>query len=290
MASHYYSWHHGDVHYAKRGMGDPLLLVHNVYSGASREEFWHNVDELARHFTVYAIDLLGFGGSDAPRMKYVANTYVELIFDFLREEVGEPAHCVSSGLSCAYVTEVAAWRSNLFNKLVFLCPRSEPTGLDIPRWVAPIRHFMLSNPAVASGHYEAMTGRHELSVFLNNCFHNPKHVTEELIDRLHDNARKPGSTYPYASLLTGYLDCHLLSALPKVENPLLLVWGRHARPTPVEHSVRLVAVARNSHLEVVEHAGAWVHAEQSAAVNKLIVDYLNREEQVGPRGDQAKPA
>ena len=67
MASHYYPWHHGSVHYQKRGMGDPLLLVHNIYPGASREEYWRNFDELARHFTVYAIDLLGFGDSDAPK-------------------------------------------------------------------------------------------------------------------------------------------------------------------------------------------------------------------------------
>jgi pimeloyl-ACP methyl ester carboxylesterase len=277
MASRYYTWHHGEVHFTKRGLGDPLVLVHNVYPGASREEYAHNVNELARHFTVYGLDLLGFGESDAPRIKYTANTYTELVFDFLREVVTAPAHVVSSGLSCAYVSEVAAWRSNLFDKLVFLCPRSEPTGLDIPRWVAPIRHFMLSTPAVATGYYDAVTGRHELTQYLRNSFHNPKHVTAELVEGLYENARRKGAMHPYASLLTGYLDCHLLSSLPKVRNPILLIWGRHARPTPVEHSVRLIAVARNSHLEVVENAGAWVHDEQSAIVNRLIVQYLNNE-------------
>ena len=277
MASHYYAWHHGEVHYQRRGMGDPLVLVHNVYPGASREEYEHNFGELARHFTVYAIDLLGFGDSAAPRLKYTANTYVELIFDFLREEVKQPAHVVASGLSCAYVTEVAAWRSNLFRKLVFLCPRSEPTGLDIPRWLAPVQHLMLNTPAVASGYYETMTGRYEVSTYLKNSFHNPKHVTDDLVDRLYTRAQQRGAIHPYASLLTGYLDCHLLSNLPKVPNPILLVWGRQARPTPVEHSVRLLALARNSHLEVVENAGAWVHAEQSAAVNRLIVKYLEEQ-------------
>jgi pimeloyl-ACP methyl ester carboxylesterase len=277
MASHYYAWHHGAVHYRKKGMGDPLLLVHNVYPGASCEEYERNIDELARRFTVYAIDLLGFGDSDAPRLKYTANTYVELIFDFCREEVAAPAHVMASGLSCAYVTEVAAWRSNLFGKLVFLCPRSEPTGLDIPRWLAPVQHLMLSTPAVASSYYETMTGRHETSTFLKNGFHNPKHVTGDLVERLYARARQRGAIHPYASLLTGYLDCHLLSNLPKVSNPILLVWGRHARPTPVEHSVRLLALARDSHLEVIEDAGAWVHAEQSAAVNRLVVEYLEKE-------------
>lgn len=278
MASHYYAWHHGEIHYQRRGLGDPLVLVHNVYPGASYAEYERNIDALSRRFTVYAIDLLGFGDSDAPRIKYTAEMYVELIFDFLREEVGEPAHVMASGLSCAYVTEVAAWRANLFKKLVFLCPRSEPTGLDVPRWVAPLQHLMLSTPTVASGYYETMTGRHEMTEFLKNSFHNPKNVTADLVDRLYDNARRKGAIHPFASLITGYLDSHLLAKLPQVTTPILLVWGRQARPTPVEHSVRLVAVAQNSRLEVVENAGAWVHAEQSAAVNRLVVEYLERED------------
>ena len=105
---------------------------------------------------------------------------------------------------------------------------------------------MLSTPAVANGYYETMTGRHELTTFLRNNFHNPKRVTPELVNRLYENAKKKGAIHPYASLITGYLDSHLLSSLPKVQNPILLVWGRHARPTPVEHSVRLTAVARDS--------------------------------------------
>jgi pimeloyl-ACP methyl ester carboxylesterase len=278
MASHYYSWHHGEVHYQRRGLGDPLLLVHNIYPGASWEEYERNVDELARHFTVYAIDLLGFGESDSPRMKFTAQTYTELIFDFLREEVEEPAHVMAAGLSCAYVTEVAARRANLFRKLVFLCPRSEPTGLDVPRWVAPLQHLMLSTPAVSSGYYETMTGRHELTTYLTNSFTHVKAVTPALVDRLYENSRRKGAIHPFASLITGYLDSSLLANLPKVEHPLLLLWGRQARPTPVEHSVRVLSVARNSHLEVVENAGAWVHAEQSAAVNRLVVEFLDREE------------
>src|SRR5258705_6174479 len=158
-------------------------------------------------------------------MKYTGTTYTAPVFDFLREEVKGPAHVMSSGLSCAYVTEVAAWRSNLFDKLIFVCPRSEPTGLDLPRWVAPVRHFMLSTPAVANGYYETMTGRIELTLFLRNCFYNPKCVTPQLVNRLHDNAQRKGAIHPYASLITGYLDSHLLSSLPKVDLPILLVWG-----------------------------------------------------------------
>src|SRR4051812_22784896 len=107
MAHRDFSWRHGNVHYVKKGLGDPIVLIHNIYPGADHREFEHNLDQLARHFTVYGVDLLGFGQSAAPWLKYTSDTYVELIGDFLREVAGEPAAVISSGLSCAYVTEVA---------------------------------------------------------------------------------------------------------------------------------------------------------------------------------------
>ncbi|MGE5607965.1 MAG: alpha/beta fold hydrolase, partial [Bacillota bacterium] len=177
MASHFYKWHHGQIHYQKRGLGPAMVLIHNIYPGANYEEWDRNIAELSRHYTVYAVDLLGFGESAAPRMRYTAQTYIELIFDFLREAVNEPAYVISSGLSCAYVTEVAAWRANLFRKLVYICPRSEPVGLDSPRWFAPIRHLFLSTPALGSGFYDTMASEPELRRYLLQCFHNGRAVT-----------------------------------------------------------------------------------------------------------------
>jgi pimeloyl-ACP methyl ester carboxylesterase len=274
MAAHFYTWHHGNVHYLKKGLGDPLVLIHNIYPGADHQEFEHNINELARHFTVYAIDLLGFGQSDAPRLKYTADLYVQLISDFLREIVSEPAAVISAGLSCSYVTDIAARQPDLFTRLVFICPRSEPTGLDSPRWFAPLRRLFLTTPPLGSGFYETMAGDAELGIFLRGCFYRSRHVTPELIARLRENSRRPGTIHSYAALVTGYLDKNLLELLPRVQTPILLVWGRHAYPTPVEHSVRLLAVTQRSRLEVIEEAGAWPHYEQSAIVNKLIEEYL----------------
>jgi pimeloyl-ACP methyl ester carboxylesterase len=274
MASRDYPWHHGNVHFVKKGLGDPIVLLHNVYPGADHQEFEHNIDALAQRHTVYAIDLLGFGQSDAPRIKYTGDTYVQLIADFLREEVRGPAAVVSAGLSCAYVSEVAASHPELFTHLVFICPRSEPTGLDSPRWFAPIRHFFLTTPPLGSGYYQTMAGDAELTLFLRNCFYSSRHVTADKVARLRENARHWGGIHAYASLVTGFLDKPLLASLPKVQTPILLIWGKHARPTPVEHSVRLLALARKCRLEVIDDAGAWPHDEQSAKVNRLIEDYL----------------
>ena len=113
MGHDYYAWHYGPVHYLRRGLGDPLLLVHGIYPGADHCEFEYNIDAMASRFCVHAIDLLGFGDSHAPHHKYSAQTYIELVFDFLREVVGRPAGVVAAGLSCAYVAEVAGDRKSV---------------------------------------------------------------------------------------------------------------------------------------------------------------------------------
>lgn len=276
MASKYYSWIHGKVHYDKRGMGDPLVLVHNIYPGASWEEYERNVSTLARQFTVYSVDLLGFGDSDRPRFFYRAQTYAELIFDFIREVIGGSAYVVASGLSAAYVAKAVTWEDEWFRKLVLICPRSEPTGLDVPRWFAPVKRALMTvPPSAGSGFYETMTGDYELREFLRNNFYHTKEVTAERVARLQEHARRRGATFPYASLVTGYLDENILETLPKIQVPVMLLWGRQARPSPVGHSVRLASIARRCRLEVVDDAGAWVHSEQSAKVNALIAEYLN---------------
>ena len=279
MASRCYTWRgRHDVHFERRGLGDPLLLVHNLYPGASREEFAHNVSELSHHYTIYAPDLLGFGDSAAPRLKYTADLYVDLLHDFIREVIGPshdaPPHAMSAGLSCAYLTEVAARDAGALGRLVFVCPRSEPTGLDAPRWAARIQRLVLTTPGMGTGFYETVAGRYGINQYLRGCFYDPRAVTDELTDRLLYNAHRPGSIHAYASLITGYLDRPLLASLPKVTNPLLLVWGRQARPTPVEHSVRLLALARDVRLRVIERAGSWVHDERAAEVDRLVVPFL----------------
>ncbi len=273
MSSRYFSWRNREVHYIRRGMGDPLLLIHNLYPGASTDEFEHNVAELSRNFTVYAIDLLGFGQSEAPWMKYTANLYTSLICDFLKEEIGRPAHVMVSGMSCAYVSEIAAWRPELVNRLIFVCPRSDPVGFDTPRWMAPVHRLLMASP-LGSGMYNTISCEYELTTFLENCFFNRREVTAEKVRKLHENAMLRGSMYPYASLITGFLDSNLFKSLPYVAAPILLLWGRQARPTPVEHSVRLSSIAKRCTLHVVENAGAWVHNEKSAHVNRMVEHFL----------------
>src|SRR5687768_16769466 len=99
----YFRWEGGDLAYSVAGEGEPLLLVHGVYAGASSFEFRKNFEELSKSFRVYALDLLGCGMSERPSRRYGPEDVASQVEDFVREEIGGTAHLVASSLTAALV-------------------------------------------------------------------------------------------------------------------------------------------------------------------------------------------
>src|SRR5258708_8260145 len=100
-----YPWKYGDVFYEVKGSRDakPLVLIHGFGPGASSYEWRKNVDALAEQFRVYPLDLLGFGLSDRPAIDYTAETFADLIGDFIREGVARPSLVVAHYLLSPYL-------------------------------------------------------------------------------------------------------------------------------------------------------------------------------------------
>ncbi len=71
----------GQMHYRYIGHGQPLVLLH--MSGSSSDEFEQVGDLLSGEFSVYAPDLLGFGGSDAPPRHYSMRDHAETVIRFM---------------------------------------------------------------------------------------------------------------------------------------------------------------------------------------------------------------
>ncbi|MBA0727452.1 hypothetical protein Golax_000437, partial [Gossypium laxum] len=98
----------------------PLLLVHGF--GASIPHWRRNIDTLAQDYTVYAIDLLGFGASDKPQgFSYSMEAWAELILDFLNEVVQKPTVLIGNSVgSLACVIAASESSQNLVRGIVLL--------------------------------------------------------------------------------------------------------------------------------------------------------------------------
>ena len=105
------------------------MLIHGIYVGASSYEFRHIFDNLARNFRVYSLDLLGFGNSERPALRYTPAMYIQLIGDFVRQVVGgadQPVSILAPSLTAALTIRVVASSPGLFARLILI----EPTGLQ----------------------------------------------------------------------------------------------------------------------------------------------------------------
>lgn len=68
-STHSWEWRGHRVRYATAGCGPAVVLVHGF--GASSRHWRRNIGVLAdAGFKVYAIDLIGQGGSDKPALDY----------------------------------------------------------------------------------------------------------------------------------------------------------------------------------------------------------------------------
>src|SRR5213596_4207467 len=120
-----FEWRDRRVAFTKRGSGPPILLLHGIHAAAWSYEWRNNVDALARANTVYTLDLLGFGRSDRPAIRYSARLYISLISDFANQVIGDACTLVATSLSGAYAIVLGARDPQRFPAIALIAP----TGL-----------------------------------------------------------------------------------------------------------------------------------------------------------------
>lgn len=236
-----YAWTHGDIVYTVKGQGEPLVLIHGIYAGASSYEFRRLFNLLARDYRIYAFDLLGFGLSARPPVIYTPVLYEELIEDFLLQVVGagdHPATVVASALSAAFTIRAAAERPGLFARLALI----EPTGIESlatandSLWRTLLLD-LLRSPLLGQGIYNVIASRPSISYFLKSqTYADRTHVSDDVIDAYYMMAHQPGARYAPASFISGLLNTPVSSVFPLLKQPILLLWGKDARFTPLENA------------------------------------------------------
>src|SRR3990167_6610849 len=69
------------IHYLESGEGDPILFLHGIPTSSYS---WRNIiPHLSSLGTCIAPDLIGFGKSDKPNIRYTLADHIEYIKDFI---------------------------------------------------------------------------------------------------------------------------------------------------------------------------------------------------------------
>jgi pimeloyl-ACP methyl ester carboxylesterase len=286
---HVFRWRGWNVAYVIRGTGSPVVFVHSIHAAAWNAEWRHNVPALAQDdgadadtfphahvsesHSCYAIDLLGFGASDRPPIRYTAQLYVDLLRDFLKEVVGEPAVVVGSSLGGTYAVAVAAAYPDLVRAVVAIGPAGVTRLAESGSVLNDGIQALLRSTVPGTAMFRALTSRGSIRFFLKDIYADPRKLTPENVELFHLTASQPNARFAPAAFVGMSLNRDIRTALPSLRCPVMIIWGTDASQTPFRESAGVRALVPDAPF-VALPGGDLPHDEHPEQFNAVLEEFL----------------
>lgn len=261
----------GEMLYHVSGSGAPIIFVHSIFVGASSYEWSRVYPSFAHHFTVYALDLVGFGESARPARAFTNDDHVQLLTEFIRTKCGtKKPVLIGSGLGGGICAQLASQHPELISRLILLMP----TGLtDFGRQRLSRRASILARLPV----FNRLAYRNYLSrptliqAWLERYgFSNPELIDAEMLDVISTCAQQYGAEHAIRALLAGKLNLDLEDRLRSIPHPIHFIWGERAVFPPVEWAEPYVEICASARLTTIENAGTFAALECPGALIRIL--------------------
>ncbi len=269
----WWRWRGHDVAYVVRGEGAPVVFLHSIHAAAWSGEWRRTVVAVPDGYQAIALDLLGFGASARPPLRYDAPLYLELIRDFLLEVVRAPAILVGSSLGGTYAVAIAHRHPELVRALCAIGPAGVTRLIHRGGAAGAVVQGVFRTPALGSGLFKLLVSRVSIRTFLRDIYHDPRALDQETVELFHVSANQPGARYAPAAFVGMQLSEDIRTALPALTMPLLLVWGEQARQTPIREAALVRALAPRATYAAIP-GGDLPHDERPDAFNPVLRRFI----------------
>jgi pimeloyl-ACP methyl ester carboxylesterase len=260
------------VHYLEKGEGNPVILIHGFFSNTVT---WKkNIDELAKKFKVYAVDLWGWGYSE--RLKeneYSFERYGKQIVAFMDALKINKTSLVGHSMGGGTSVYVSAHFPERVDRLILADPAVIPSPTIITGKVYQlpfVGEFLNAIPG------DGLAKNNIKTIW----FYDPQKVTddyaEEVLRPLRIKGSYGGMMYILRQVLKDPYVQEEAQKLAQLNKPILLIHGREDILVPLDRSQQLNALWKGSQLVVFEKAGHTPHEEYPEKFNQLAVEFLSK--------------
>jgi pimeloyl-ACP methyl ester carboxylesterase len=255
--------------YLEAGHGDPVILLHGGEFGISADLGWErNIAALAEHYRVLALDMLGFGQSAkvidfndgrGMRIRHIAR---------FCDAVGvDAAHFVGNSMGAINMFVDATSKSPLLpaRSLTMICGGGE---IQRNEHSAALYDYDATPPGMR---------RIVEALFFDQTYADD----EAYVQRRYESSIAPGA---WEALAAARFRRPGLEAPPlpsskrayeRIAVPTLVVEGADDKLLPAGWAAEIAAQISNGRSAVIERAGHCPQIEQSAAVNELLLEFLD---------------
>lgn len=279
----FWNWQGHQVNYSVSGKGTPLILVHGF--GASIGHWRKNIPVWVEGgYKVFALDLLGFGGSDKPAIAYSLDLWQELLKDFWLTHIQTPAVFVGNSIGALLSLMMAANHPEMTKGAVLL---NVAGGLNHrPNELNPVLGLIMAgfsqlvgSPITGKFIFDRVRQKDRIRKTLGQVYRDRTAITDELVDLLYAPSCDAGAQAVFASILTAPAGAKPQELLPLVNCPLLVLWGESDPWTPIAGARVFQAMADiNKDVKVIPipNTGHCPHDENPTVVNRLVLEWLSQ--------------
>lgn len=239
-----------NVSYQVAGEGDVVLLLHGW--GGEAASFQPVFEWLAQSHKVYALDLPGFGKSQAPPTAWDSSDYAQFVTAFL-EKFGIPkAHLIGHSFGGRISIILSAEHPEKVDKLILV----DSAGIR-PQRTAKY-YFRVSIAKVGK--------------LLRQCGKFGGHLANAM------SARVGSKDYQDAgemrATLVKVVNQDLRSLLPRISASTLLIWGENDKDTPVSFGEIMEKEIPDAGLVVLKEAGHFSYLDKFPQFCRIVASFL----------------
>lgn len=273
-------WRGYSIYYQVAGQGQPLIFIHGLEAGLSSRQWERNMLAFSRHYRCYRLDLLGYGLSERPKLRYRSRLWTELIHDFTvmvmeADPESHPPHIVAAGSSVSFVLALAAQRPEQFDNLILLNPLGLISHSSPPGIFRRLTYRFLANTRTGGWVTSLLLSDLATRLRVQGLYANAAQAAPEAVQQYMYNARTPNSKYGILAMMTGMANISVGPLLPKITNPTLILLGSEAG-LPVEEGQEFEDRMPNARLAILPHAGILANEEAADEFNRRVIDFLSR--------------
>ncbi|RNJ48851.1 alpha/beta fold hydrolase [Methylocystis hirsuta] len=253
------------LRYIKTGEGPALVLLHTLRT--QLDLFEKVIPELAKSFTVYAVDYPGHGYSDIPPAKYDADYFVETIQSFLEALDLHDVTLAGVSIGASIALILAARNNPRVSRVVAINPYDYANGRGMAR-SSPLARFLVAAVDIPVLGDTVMRLRQFLimqSVF-NGGVADPQRIPPELLKEMYLVGNRKGHYRAFLNLLRNAETWETATkTYSNIRIPVLLLWGDRdwSRPHEREHDRQIVPSAK---MATVERGGHFLPLDRPDAV------------------------
>ena len=262
-----------NVHLA--GDGPPVLLIHGSGPGVSAWANWRlTIPALARHFSVVAPDIVGFGFTDRPEgVSYDLTTWTAHAVGVLDALGIDRAHVVGNSFGGSIALSLAIHHPERVDRLVLM------GSVGVP--------FTITDGLDAVWGYEPSVAAMESLLHL--FAYDRDLVGEDLARLRYEASMRPGVQEAYARMFPAprqaALDAmtHAEADIAGISAPTLVVHGRDDQVIPLQNAYDLLRLIDDAQLHVFGRCGHWTQIEHADAFSDLVIRFLEGPTAAGGR-------